>query len=69
MSRLSYTELQRRHRNLYKKYRYWRYRQREIERMRRYRMGVKLVAEDGVKSDIPEGEEIACRDLNEVFNK
>lgn len=76
MSKLSYERLERkyralqhRNRNLASRCRYWRHRQRELERMRRYRMRTKLVVEDGVKADIPEDAEIACDELNEYFDE
>lgn len=69
MSKLSYEELQRRYRNLYKKYRYWRHRQRELERIRRYRIRTSVSAEAGVEADVPEDVRVACSELDKIFDE
>lgn len=69
MSKLSYEELQRRYRNMYSRYRYWRYRNREIERQWRRRRKIKPVGSDAeVRADVPEDVETAGDELNDVFD-
>lgn len=67
MSKLSYEELLHRYKNLSARCRYWRHRQRELERMRRYRMRTKFVVEAGVRADVPEDVEAACGELDDLF--
>lgn len=66
--RCSYEELQRKYRNMYSCCRYWRHRQCELERQWRRRRKIKPVRSDvGVEADVSEDVEIACSELNDLF--